>query len=83
MSWIYLICSNFITFRLNIKLLLAQHIPLPGLYIAGISLRTSDGFTVLFFRDVAMPQTDNRLPLLTFRTQLNTVLSEAFTVHKL
>ena len=28
MIWTHLTCNNFITFRLNIKQLLAQHIPL-------------------------------------------------------
>jgi len=63
-------------FRLNIKQLLAKHIPLLGLYFAAIFLRASDGFTVPFFRDVAMPHKDSRLPLLTSRAQLNTVLCE-------
>jgi hypothetical protein len=76
MVWIYLMCSNFIIFRLTIKHLLSQHIPLLDLYIAAIFLRASDGFTVPFFRDVSSPHTDSRLPLLTSRIQLNTVLCE-------
>jgi hypothetical protein len=66
--------QQFVIFRLNTEQPLTQHIPLLGQYFAAISLRASDGFTVPFFGDVAMPHTDSRLPLLASRTQLNTVL---------
>jgi hypothetical protein len=36
---IHIICSKFIILKQNIKLLLAQHIPLLGLYIAAICSR--------------------------------------------
>jgi hypothetical protein len=53
MIWTHLICSNFINFTLNIKQLLAQHIPLLCYTSLPSPWKLLDGFTEPFFRSVA------------------------------
>jgi hypothetical protein len=61
MIWMQLICSTFIFFVLNMKHLLAQHIPVLG-YTSPPSLwELPDGSTEPFFRGVVIPCMDSCL----------------------
>ena len=59
MVWTHPICNNFITFSLNTKQLLAQHIPLLGYTSLLPPWELANGCTEPFSRDVAIPLTDS------------------------
>ena len=61
MIWTQLIRSNFIIFRLNIKLLLAQHILLLDYTSLPPHSELLDGFTQPFFSGIVIPLTDSHL----------------------
>jgi hypothetical protein len=62
MIWTCLICSNFIIFRLGIKQLLAQHIPLLlGSILLPSPSELQDGFTEPFVRGAVMQLVDTCL----------------------
>jgi hypothetical protein len=61
MIWACLICGSFIVFRLDIKLLLAQHIPLLGYLLLTSPWELPYGLTEQFVRGVVMPLADTRL----------------------
>jgi hypothetical protein len=54
-------CGSFVIFRLDIELLLAQHIPLLGYLLLTSPWGLPYGLTEQFFRGVAMPLADTRL----------------------
>jgi hypothetical protein len=55
MVWTQPMCSNFITFRLNMKQLLAQHIPVQSYTSLPPPRKLLDGFTEPLFTGVATP----------------------------
>jgi hypothetical protein len=57
--WSHVICSNCIIFRLNIKQLLAQHIPLLGYTSLPSPWELPNGFTEPFFKGVLIPPMDS------------------------
>jgi hypothetical protein len=62
MIFTQLVCSNvIITYTLNTKLLLAQHIPLLRYTSLSSPWALPNGFTEPFYSGAAMPLTDSRL----------------------
>ena len=61
MIWTQLICSNCITFRLNITLLIAQHTPFIDYTSLPLPWDLLDGFIQPFFSGIVMPLTDSQL----------------------
>jgi hypothetical protein len=61
MIWTHLICSNFITFKLNTKQLSAQHIPLLGYMSLPSPWELLVGFTEPIFEGVMRYYSSNRL----------------------